>query len=56
MIEPAVPSALPLAHAPIFILGQTPMAKTELSVVIEALASELDDEDKPETRQTASAC
>ena len=48
MIEPAVPAALPVAHAPIFILGQTPMAETELSVVMDALASELDNEDKPD--------
>ena len=52
MMEPALPAALPLAHAPIFILGQTPMAETELSVVIEALASELDDENRPDKADT----
>ena len=45
MLEPAAP---PVAPAPIFILGETPMGETDLSVVLEALASELDHEGKPE--------
>ena len=49
MLEPAAPAAaLPVAHGPNFILGQTPMGETNLAVVFEALASELDYEDKLE--------
>ena len=47
MIQPAAPTVAPV-EAPIFILGKTPMGETDLSEVLDALASELDDEGQPE--------